>query len=105
MERGNDYRAREAIVQDGGAGVAFARTHRTGLIKRLRQAHAKMTSRDLPIKVLVAKIGLDGHDRGIKVIARFLRDEGMEVVYLGMRLTAEQIAAAAAEEDPDVSWG
>ncbi len=55
-----------------------------------------------PIKVLVAKIGLDGHDRGIKVIARFLRDEGMEVVYLGMRLTAEQIAAAAAEEDPDV---
>ena len=61
-----------------------------------------MTTPGLPIKVVVAKIGLDGHDRGIKVIARSLRDEGMEVVYLGMRLTAEQVAAAAAEEDADV---
>ena len=61
-----------------------------------------MTSPPLPIKVVVAKIGLDGHDRGIKVIARSLRDEGMEVVYLGMRLTGEQIAAAAVEEDADV---
>ena len=61
-----------------------------------------MTSPQLPIKVVVAKIGLDGHDRGIKVIARALRDEGMEVVYLGMRLTGEQVAAAAVEEDADV---
>ena len=61
-----------------------------------------MTHAEFPIKVLVAKIGLDGHDRGIKVIARALRDEGMEVVYLGMRLTAEQIASAAVEEDADV---
>ena len=61
-----------------------------------------MTTPRLPIKVVVAKIGLDGHDRGIKIIARSLRDEGMEVVYLGMRLTAEQVAAAAAEEDADV---
>ena len=61
-----------------------------------------MTTPGLPIKVVVAKIGLDGHDRGIKVIARSLRDEGMEVVYLGMRLTGEQVAAAAAEEDADV---
>ena len=61
-----------------------------------------MTSTQLPIKVVVAKIGLDGHDRGIKVIARSLRDEGMEVVYLGMRLTGEQVAAAAVEEDADV---
>ena len=61
-----------------------------------------MTTPRLPIKVVVAKIGLDGHDRGIKIIARSLRDEGMEVVYLGMRLTGEQVAAAAAEEDADV---
>ena len=61
-----------------------------------------MTTPRLPIKVVVAKIGLDGHDRGIKIIARSLRDEGMEVVYLGMRLTAEQVAAAAVEEDADV---
>ena len=61
-----------------------------------------MTTSGLPIKVVVAKIGLDGHDRGIKIIARSLRDEGMEVVYLGMRLTAEQVAAAAVEEDADV---
>ena len=61
-----------------------------------------MTTPQLPIKVVVAKIGLDGHDRGIKIIARSLRDEGMEVVYLGMRLTGEQVAAAAAEEDADV---
>ena len=61
-----------------------------------------MTQSEFPIKVLVAKIGLDGHDRGIKIIARSLRDEGMEVVYLGMRLTGEQIAAAAVEEDADV---
>ncbi len=55
-----------------------------------------------PPRVLLAKLGLDGHDRGVKVIARALRDAGMEVVYLGMRVTAEQVAAAAAQEDVDV---
>jgi len=54
------------------------------------------------IRVLVAKPGLDGHDRGAKVIARGLRDAGMEVVYLGLRLTPEQIAEAAIQEDVDV---
>ncbi|MBQ9364173.1 MAG: cobalamin B12-binding domain-containing protein [Schwartzia sp.] len=54
------------------------------------------------IKVLVAKPGLDGHDRGAKVVARALRDAGFEVVYTGLRQTPEQIAAAAAEEDVDV---
>jgi len=54
------------------------------------------------IRVLVAKPGLDGHDRGIKVIARGLRDAGMEVIYLGLRLTPEQIAQAAMQEDVDV---
>lgn len=54
------------------------------------------------IRVLVAKPGLDGHDRGAKVIARGLKDEGMEVIYLGLRLTPEQIAEAAVQEDVDV---
>jgi methylmalonyl-CoA mutase C-terminal domain/subunit len=51
------------------------------------------------LRVLLAKPGLDGHDRGIKVVARGLRDAGMEVVYLGIRLTPEQIAEAAIQED------
>jgi methylmalonyl-CoA mutase C-terminal domain/subunit len=52
--------------------------------------------------VLIAKPGLDGHDRGAKVIARALRDAGMEVIYLGLRLTPAQIAEAAIQEDVDV---
>ena len=57
---------------------------------------------DRPIRVLVAKPGLDGHDRGAKVIARALRDAGMEVIYSGLRQTPAQIAAAAIQEDVDV---
>jgi methylmalonyl-CoA mutase C-terminal domain/subunit len=53
------------------------------------------------IRVLIAKPGLDGHDRGAKVIARGLKDAGMEVVYLGLRLTPEQIVEAAIQEDVD----
>ena len=59
-----------------------------------------MTSRI--IRVLVAKPGLDGHDRGAKVIARALRDSGMEVIYTGIRQTPEMIAQAAMQEDVDV---
>lgn len=54
------------------------------------------------IRVVIAKPGLDGHDRGAKVIARALRDAGMEVIYTGLRQTPEQIAAAALQEDADV---
>lgn len=54
------------------------------------------------IKVLLAKLGLDGHDRGIKVIARAMRDAGMEVVYMGMRVTPDQVAQTALQEDVDV---
>jgi methylmalonyl-CoA mutase, C-terminal domain len=54
------------------------------------------------IRVLVAKPGLDGHDRGAKVIARALRDAGMEVIYTGLRQTAEMIVSAALQEDVDV---
>jgi len=54
------------------------------------------------IRVLVAKVGLDGHDRGAKVIARAFRDAGMEVIYTGIRQTPEQVVAAAVQEDVDV---
>lgn len=53
------------------------------------------------IRVLLAKLGLDGHDRGLKVVARILRDAGMEVIYLGLRQTADSIVAAAEQEDAD----
>ena len=55
-----------------------------------------------PIRVVIAKPGLDGHDRGAKVIARALRDAGMEVIYTGLRQTPAQIAAAVVQEDADV---
>jgi len=55
-----------------------------------------------PIRVLVAKAGLDGHDRGAKVVAQALRDAGMEVIYTGLRQTPEMIVKAALEEDVDV---
>jgi methylmalonyl-CoA mutase C-terminal domain/subunit len=55
-----------------------------------------------PIKVLIAKPGLDGHDRGAKVLARGLRDEGFEVIYTGLRQTPEMVAKAALQEDVDV---
>ena len=56
---------------------------------------------DRKIRVLIAKPGLDGHDRGAKVVARALRDAGMEVIYTGLRQTPEQIIAAAVQEDVD----
>jgi methylmalonyl-CoA mutase C-terminal domain/subunit len=54
-----------------------------------------------PVRVLIAKVGLDGHDRGAKVIASFLRDAGMEVVYTGLRQTPEMVIDAALQEDVD----
>jgi methylmalonyl-CoA mutase, C-terminal domain len=55
-----------------------------------------------PIRVLIAKVGLDGHDRGAKVIASFLRDAGMEVIYTGLRQTPQMVVNAAIQEDVDV---
>jgi methylmalonyl-CoA mutase, C-terminal domain len=55
-----------------------------------------------PVKVLIAKPGLDGHDRGAKVLARGLRDEGFEVIYTGLRQTPEMVVSAALQEDVDV---
>src|SRR5262245_50908572 len=66
---------------------------------RIRGSSGHMTRK---LRVIIAKPGLDGHDRGAKVIARALRDAGMEVIYTGLRQTPEQIAAAALQEDADV---
>ncbi len=60
-----------------------------------------LSAQSTPIRVLVAKPGLDGHDRGAKVIARALRDAGMEVIYTGLRQTPEQIVKAALQEDAE----
>jgi methylmalonyl-CoA mutase C-terminal domain/subunit len=57
---------------------------------------------DRPIRILLAKVGLDGHDRGIKVVARVLRDAGMDVIYTGLHRTPEEVVAAALQEDVDV---
>lgn len=57
---------------------------------------------DTPIRVLVAQIGLDGHDRGASVVARCLRDVGMDVIYAGLHRTPEEVVAAALQEDVDV---
>lgn len=56
----------------------------------------------VPLRVMLAKIGLDGHDRGIKVVARTLRDAGMEVIYTGLHRSPEQVIEAAVQEDVDV---
>ena len=71
-------------------------------IKSRRYSKKKPACRQTGIRVLLAKAGLDGHDRGIKIIAMALRDAGMEVIYLGLRQTPEEIVNAALEEDVDV---
>ena len=61
-----------------------------------------MGSHDQHIRVLVAKVGLDGHDRGVKIVARTLRDAGMDVIYTGLHRTPEEVVDAAVQEDVDV---
>ncbi len=61
-----------------------------------------LTDDGRPVRVLMAKVGLDGHDRGLRVVARILRDAGCEVVYAGLRQSPETIAAMSAQEDVDV---
>ncbi len=55
-----------------------------------------------PIRVLIAKVGLDGHDRGVKIVARCLRDAGMDVIYTGLHRTPEEVVLAAVQEDVDI---
>lgn len=57
---------------------------------------------DQPIRIMIAKIGLDGHDRGVKIVARCLRDAGMDVIYTGLHRTPEDVVIAAVQEDVDV---
>ncbi len=57
---------------------------------------------DNPIRVLIAKVGLDGHDRGVKIVARCLRDAGMDVIYTGLHRSPEQVVMAAVQEDVDI---
>ena len=61
-----------------------------------------MTKRDVPIRVLIAKPGLDGHDRGAKVVVKALRDAGMEVIYTGLHQSVDEVVASAIQEDVDV---
>ena len=63
---------------------------------------APTPNQDTRLRVVLAKLGLDGHDRGLKVVARILRDAGMEVIYLGLRQTTDSIVSAAEQEDADV---
>lgn len=62
----------------------------------------RRSERRPPVRVVLAKLGLDGHDRGLKVVARMLRDAGLEVIYLGLRQTTESILLAVEQEDADV---
>ena len=64
--------------------------------------HTAAAGREAPIRVVLAKLGLDGHDRGLKVVARMLRDAGMEVIYLGLRQTTDSVIAAVEQEDADL---
>ncbi len=80
-----------AVAQAGPGGEASAREPQGG----------SAAARTAPIRVIVAKPGLDGHDRGAKVVARALRDAGMEVIYTGLHQTPEQIVETAIQEDAD----
>lgn len=91
-------------MPDGPAGGLEAETSVGGRLESSSEEPpaALSEARELPIRALLAKLGLDGHDRGIKVVARMLRDAGMEVVYLGLRQTTDSIVAAAEQEDAEV---
>ena len=68
----------------------------------LRTRKGARSMAEPPIRVMVAKVGLDGHDRGVKIVARCLRDAGMDVIYTGLHRTPEQVVMAAIQEDVDI---
>ena len=79
-----------------------ADTETTADADRETAAESALTpTQDARLRIVLAKLGLDGHDRGLKVVARILRDAGMEVIYLGLRQTTESIVTAAEQEDAD----
>jgi len=68
----------------------------------MKQSRGPGTTATQPIRVLLAKVGLDGHDRGVRVVARTLRDAGMDVIYSGLHRTPEEVVNAAVQEDVDI---
>src|ERR1700704_1227452 len=88
-------------ARPGGRRVRRAGAPRRGRARRLAAVPPLMAGSKRPIRVLVAKPGLDGHDRGAKVVAAALRDAGMEVIYTGLHQTPEMIATAAIQEGVD----
>jgi methylmalonyl-CoA mutase cobalamin-binding domain/chain len=80
------------LRQSGGAGSSSGRLARANQVQQ----------REAIIRVLIAKVGLDGHDRGVKIVARTLRDAGMDVIYTGLHRTPEEVVEAAIQEDVDV---
>jgi methylmalonyl-CoA mutase cobalamin-binding domain/chain len=68
----------------------------------MQRADQKSKNSVIPIRVLIAKVGLDGHDRGVKIVARCLRDAGMDVIYTGLHRTPEEVVTSAIQEDVDV---
>jgi methylmalonyl-CoA mutase cobalamin-binding domain/chain len=91
----SDRSAKNAVVAACSEGMSAIDT--TSSVDGVRASSA-----DRPLRVLMAKVGLDGHDRGLRVVARILRDAGFEVVYAGLRQSPETIAAMSAQEDVDV---
>jgi 2-hydroxyisobutanoyl-CoA mutase small subunit len=89
-----------------GCGVCVLLNSDSAVCHRTRSEAARrlgsMDSPPAPIRVLIAKVGLDGHDRGVKVVARTLRDAGLDVIYTGLHRTPQEVVEAAIQEDVDV---
>src|SRR5215213_5374871 len=98
-ERAAELRAREESLSEEGTGDVIVDPDHPHGIDDARRMSEEAQGRK--IRVVVAKPGLDGHDRGAKIIARALRDAGMEVIYTGLHQTPEQIAATVVQEDAD----
>jgi methylmalonyl-CoA mutase, C-terminal domain len=89
------------VVRAGYARAASGPPRGCGILAVLVPAGGCAAISDRPIRIVIAKPGLDGHDRGAKIIARSLRDAGMEVIYTGLHQTPEQIVATTIQEDAD----
>src|SRR5262249_24648925 len=100
--RGTGRREPDAAPRRVLARLLHARRDGGRSARRVRRLRGTGDDLTAPLRVLIAKPGLDGHDRGAKVVARALRDAGMEVIYMGLRRRPEEIAAAALQEDVDV---
>jgi methylmalonyl-CoA mutase C-terminal domain/subunit len=91
-----------ALIRVGYEDCRAHRDSTAGISRSASRPVQKVVTQMAPIRIVVAKPGLDGHDRGAKVIARALRDAGMEVIYTGLHQTPEQIVETALQEDADI---